>query len=74
MISKKLNKPIKLEKKESELNQEERDMRKLDNGHLTAADRATLNQQREQFKSAYEAGRQAYHETTTAESGTPKNL
>ena len=27
-----------LEKKESELNQEERDMRKLDNGHLTAAD------------------------------------
>jgi hypothetical protein len=35
----------KLEKKESELNQEERDMRKLDNGHLTKADRATLNQQ-----------------------------
>jgi gas vesicle protein len=36
--------------------------------------RDILNQQREQFKSAYEAGRQAYHETTTAESGTPKNL
>ena len=35
----------KLEKKEFELNQEERDMRKLDNGHLTKADRATLNQQ-----------------------------
>jgi hypothetical protein len=35
----------KLEKKESEVNQEERDMRKLDNGHLTKADRATLNQQ-----------------------------
>ena len=35
----------KLEKKEGELNQEERDMRKLDNGHLTSADRATLNQQ-----------------------------
>ena len=34
-----------LEKKESNLNQEERDMRKLDNGHLTSADRATLNQQ-----------------------------
>jgi hypothetical protein len=34
-----------LEKKEADLNQEERDMRKLDNGHLTAADRATLNQQ-----------------------------
>lgn len=34
-----------LEKKESNLNQEEHDMRKLDNGHLTAADRTTLNQQ-----------------------------
>jgi hypothetical protein len=34
-----------LEKKESEVNHEEHDMRKLDNGHLTAADRATLNQQ-----------------------------
>ena len=34
-----------LEKKESEINHEEHDMRKLDNGHLTAADRATLNQQ-----------------------------
>jgi hypothetical protein len=34
-----------LEKKEADLNQEERDMRKLDNGHLTTADRATLNQQ-----------------------------
>jgi gas vesicle protein len=35
--------------------------------------REILNQQREQFKSAYEAGRQAYHETT-AESSAPKNL
>ena len=34
-----------LEKKESNLNQEEHDMRKLDNGHLTTADRTTLNQQ-----------------------------
>src|SRR5882724_2559141 len=34
-----------LEKKESEINHEEHDIRKLDNGHLTAADRATLNQQ-----------------------------
>jgi hypothetical protein len=34
-----------LEKKESELNQEEHDMRKLDNGHLTGADKSTLNQQ-----------------------------
>jgi hypothetical protein len=34
-----------LEKKESAINGEERDMRKLDDGHLTAADRATLHQQ-----------------------------
>ena len=34
-----------LEKKESDLNHEEKDMRKLDSGHLTATDRATLNQQ-----------------------------
>jgi hypothetical protein len=34
-----------LENKESDINHEEHDMRKLDNGHLTAADRATLNQQ-----------------------------
>ena len=39
----------KLEKKESDLNQEERDMRKLDNGHLTTADKATLNQQQNQL-------------------------
>jgi hypothetical protein len=38
-----------LEKKESNLNQEERDMRKLDNGHLTGADRTTLNQQQNQL-------------------------
>jgi hypothetical protein len=37
-----------LEKKESELNQEEKDMRKLDNGKLTSADKATLNQQQNQ--------------------------
>jgi gas vesicle protein len=35
--------------------------------------REVLNQQKEQFKSAYEAGRQAYHQTT-AESTTPKNV
>jgi hypothetical protein len=34
-----------LEKKEADINNEEHDMRKLDNGHLTAADRTTLNQQ-----------------------------
>src|SRR5215467_3032973 len=38
-----------IEKKEADLNQEERDMRKLDNGHLTAADKATLNQQQNQL-------------------------
>lgn len=35
--------------------------------------REVLNQQKEQFKSAYEAGRQAYHQTTT-ESSDPKNV
>ena len=34
-----------LEKKESNLNHEEKDMRSLDNGKLTSADKATLNQQ-----------------------------
>ncbi len=38
-----------LEKKEAGLNQEERDMRKLDDGHLTGADKATLNQQQNQL-------------------------
>jgi len=38
-----------LEKKEATLNQEERDMRKMDNGKLTASDRATLNQQQNQL-------------------------
>lgn len=32
--------------------------------------REVLNQQKEQFRSAYEAGRQAYHEATAAEGGT----
>ena len=31
--------------------------------------RDVLNQQKEQFRSAYEAGRQAYHETTAPEAG-----
>jgi hypothetical protein len=34
-----------LEKKEATVNQEERDMRKLDNGKLTTADKKTLTQQ-----------------------------
>jgi gas vesicle protein len=33
-----------------------------------------LNQQKDQFKAAYEAGRQAYSEATTGEGSTPKNL
>lgn len=35
--------------------------------------RDVLNQQKEQFRAAYEAGRQAYQERT-AETGTGKNL
>lgn len=35
--------------------------------------RDVVTQQKEQFRAAYEAGRQAYHEAT-AESGAPKNL
>ena len=35
--------------------------------------REVVNQQKEQFRAAYEAGRQAYHEATT-ETGTSKNL
>jgi hypothetical protein len=35
--------------------------------------RDVVNQQKEQFRAAYEAGRQAYHETT-ADTGAPKNL
>jgi gas vesicle protein len=36
--------------------------------------REVLNQQRDQFRSAYEAGRQAYHDATTAESSGAKNV
>jgi gas vesicle protein len=35
--------------------------------------REVVSQQKEQFRAAYEAGRQAYHEAT-AETGAPKNL
>lgn len=37
-----------LETKEPDVNQEENNMRKLDDGHLTGADRQTLNQQQNQ--------------------------
>ncbi len=40
-------------------------------GPIVAA--KVLNQQKEQFRSAYEAGRQAYQEATTAEGGGPQN-
>jgi hypothetical protein len=44
-----------LETKESDLNKEENQMKALDNGHLTAADRATLKQQQNQVsKQIYE--------------------
>jgi gas vesicle protein len=36
--------------------------------------RDLVNQQKEQFRSAYEAGRQAYHETTSKNAGAPQNL
>src|SRR3984957_16580931 len=36
--------------------------------------RDVLNQQKEQFRSAYEAGRQAYHEATIKEGGPAQNL
>jgi gas vesicle protein len=36
--------------------------------------REVAKQQKEQFKSAYEAGRQAYHEATATEGGASKNV
>ena len=36
--------------------------------------REVVSQQKEQFRAAYEAGRQAYHDATTADAGPPKNL
>jgi gas vesicle protein len=36
--------------------------------------RDLLNQQKEQLRSAYEAGRQAYQESTSKESGPAQNL
>lgn len=36
--------------------------------------REMLNQQKEQFRSAYEAGRQAYHEATAKEGSSSQNL
>jgi hypothetical protein len=62
-----------LEKKESEVNGEERDMRKLDNGHLTAADRATLNQQQNQLsKQIYQDKHNAAAQNTDPKSEVGK--
>lgn len=36
--------------------------------------RDVLSQQKEQFRAAYEAGRQAYRETTSPETETPKGV
>jgi gas vesicle protein len=36
--------------------------------------RDVLSQQKDQFRAAYDAGRQAYHEATAAEGGAAKNL
>jgi transcriptional regulator GlxA family with amidase domain len=59
----------KLEKKEATLNQEERDMRKLDNGHLTAADKATLNQQQNKLsKNIYKQKHDAQVQNTNPKS------
>jgi len=59
----------KIEKKETDLNQEERDMRKLDNGHLTKADKATLNQQQNQLsKSIYKQKHDAQTANTNPKS------
>jgi gas vesicle protein len=41
--------------------------------HWADRGREVLNQQKEQFRAAYEAGRQAYQETTT-DTGATKNL
>ncbi|MGH9504357.1 MAG: hypothetical protein ACRD20_16020 [Terriglobales bacterium] len=58
-----------LEKKEGEVNQEERDMRKLDNGHLTSSDRATLNQQQNKLsKNIYNQKHDAQTQNVNAKS------
>jgi len=53
-----------LETKESDINKEENQMKALDNGHLTAADRATLQQQQNQVSN------QIYQDKHNAQSQT----
>ena len=40
-------------------------------GDILERGRDVINQQKEQFRAAYEAGRQAYRETTTPDPGKP---
>jgi hypothetical protein len=62
-----------LEKKEATVNAEERDMRKLDNGHLTASDRKTLNQQQNQLsKQIYQDKHNAAVQNTNPKSEVGK--
>ncbi len=58
----------KLEKKESALNQEQRDMRKIDGGKLTPQDRRTLN--RQQNRLSRDIYRQKHDAQTQGKPGT----
>ena len=58
-----------LEGREADLNQEEKNMKKMNNGHLTAADRATLQQQQNKMSNqihndAHNANTQTTHPAT----------
>ena len=62
-----------LEKKEASVNQEERDMRKLDNGKLTNADKKTLTQQQNQMsKQIYQDKHNAAVQNTNPKSAVGK--
>ena len=61
------------EKKQAALNQEERNMRKLDNGKLTAADKTTLTQQQNQLsKQIYQDKHNAALQNTNPKSEVGK--
>ena len=59
-----------LEKKETEINHEEKDMRQLDNGKLTNADKATLTQQQNQVSKQIYADK---HNDKTQNVADPKS-
>jgi hypothetical protein len=64
-----------LEKKEATVNQEERDMRKLDNGKLTTADKKTLTQQQNQMsKQIYQDKHNAAVQNTNPKSEVGKRV